>query len=370
MAQMAKTTKVLGSCLAWAKKKQPKLTVTSLNRQMDRYTLSLTQATKGKTEAQKLKTHLTEGYTELQQAEASSAATEPSQASKSGKDSQDSLPRRVWVLEFQDKRNDVQASGAKQLREEISAVIMFADPARDEVVLRLDSGGGTVTGYGLAGAQLMRLRDAGLHLTVAIDQVAASGGYLMACTAHRIICSPFAIIGSIGVVQELPIVFDRLQREGIQFETTTAGKFKRTLTPFKQPTEEDRKKNKEDIEDVLRVFKEFVSSSRPSVDIDAVATGDTWIGPLAKEQGLVDELKTSDTLLLDHIRDGRQVLSVGLAEQSSSPLESVLQGAMETVNTRFPAVAAAFSGQMSPPVQYPSPMAEMRSPNWMIYHGD
>lgn len=357
-------------------RQMPKLSVTSLNRQMDRYSLSVTRATKGKMEAQKLKEHFTQGYKEMEKAEASSADKKPSQTSKSGEDSEQSLPRRIWVLKFQQDRNDVQASGVKLLREEISAVIMAADPARDEVVLRLDSPGGTVTGYGLAGAQLMRLRDAGLRLTVAIDQVAASGGYLMACTAHHIVCSPFAIIGSIGVVQELPIVFDRLQREGITFETTTAGKFKRTLTPFKQPTEEDRQKNKEDLQDVLKVFKEFVSSSRPSVDIDAVATGDTWLGPLAKEQGLVDELKTSDTLLLDHIRDGRQVLLVDLAQKNGNGLESILQGVMDMASTRFPAAAAALSGETGPTAsgmgfaRYSSPMAEMRSPNWMIYHGD
>ena len=165
-------------------------------------------------------------------------------------------------------------------------------------MLVLNTGGGTVTGYGLAAAQLTRLRGAGLKLTVCVEQVAASGGYMMACTADRLVASPFAVLGSIGVISEVPNVYERLKKEGIQFETVTAGKFKRTLTPTKKIDPKDVEKSKADIEDVLTLFKAFVAQQRPSLNIDEVATGETWFGADALERGLCDELKTTDDVLL------------------------------------------------------------------------
>mmetsp|Transcript_32537 Transcript_32537/g.52333 ORF Transcript_32537/g.52333 Transcript_32537/m.52333 type:complete len:524 (+) Transcript_32537:124-1695(+) len=334
-----------GMGLMLGKTKQ-KLQIRSLNRQFDGLSQSMARATMGAQEARRLKQVREESYVNLQKEELEISR----KAGDLGTDTFEPHMQRVWVLNFQNGRNDVTASGVEQLRQEITAVVMSADAARDEVVLRLDSGGGTVTGYGLAGAQLLRLRDAGLKLTVAIDQVAASGGYLMACTASRIICSPFAVIGSIGVIQEIPVVFERLKREGIKFETTTAGKYKRTLTPTKEPTDEDRKKNQEDLQDVLKVFKEFVLTSRPSIDIERVATGETWLGPLAKDQGLVDELLTSDALLLGYIREGRQVLEVTYTKASSSnPLQQAFASAAETVAAALRGPVGVTPGS-SPPV--------------------
>ena len=177
-------------------------------------------------------------------------------------------------------------------------------------MLVLNTGGGTVTGYGLAAAQLTRLRDAGLKLTVCVEQVAASGGYMMACTADRLVASPFAVLGSIGVISEVPNVYERLKKEGIQFETVTAGKFKRTLTPTKKIDPKDVEKSKADIEDVLTLFKAFVAQQRPSLNIDEVATGETWFGADALKRGLCDELKTTDDVLLGMLADGAEIYSV------------------------------------------------------------
>lgn len=340
------------------KASRSKLKIRSLNRQVNRYLQTVARATKGLDAAMKMRLEQDESYIALQKDELAADVKVADSTKGEAKQDEDIKPglKRVWVLTFQNGRNDLGASGVQQLREEITAVVMAADPKRDEVVLRLDSPGGTVTGYGLAGAQLLRLKDAGLRVNVAIDQVAASGGYLMACTADRIICSTFAIIGSIGVVQELPIVYDRLKREGIQFETTTAGKFKRTLTPFKEPTEEDRQKNKADLQDVLTVFKGFVKSSRPTVDIEKVATGETWLGPLAKEQGLVDDLMTSDALLLGFIREGRQVLEISSAKNGANPLQQALGGALESAAAAFGKAAGSI-----PPGGVPPPMARASS---------
>ena len=216
--------------------------------------------------------------------------------------------KHVFVLNF---FGDVQASQAAGLREEVTAVLRQAKKRRgDEVVLVLNTGGGTVTGYGLAAAQLTRLRDADIKLTVCVEQVAASGGYMMACCADRLVASPFAVLGSIGVISEIPNLYERLKKEGIEFQTVTAGKFKRTLTPTKKIDPKDVEKSKADIEDVLVLFKGFVASQRPSLDIDVVATGETWFGADALKRGLCDELRTTDDVLLDMLSAGAEIFSV------------------------------------------------------------
>jgi len=190
------------------------------------------------------------------------------------------------------------------------AIVRTAKPGIDEALLVLESGGGTVTGYGLAAGQLKRFKDHNITLTVCVEQVAASGGYMMCCVADKIIASPFAVLGSIGVISDIPNVYQRLKDEGIEFQTVTAGKYKRTLTPTKQVTQEDLEKSKEDIEEILTLFKEFVHQNRPSLDIDDVATGETWFGSAAMDKGLCDEIRAVDDVLLDHVKNGYQVLDV------------------------------------------------------------
>ena len=177
------------------------------------------------------------------------------------------VPRKsLFVVDFP---GDVSASRVQFLREEVSAIVRTAKEG-DEALVVLQSGGGTVTGYGLAAAQLVRLKKKGVKVTIAVEQVAASGGYMMACTGDKIVASPFAVLGSIGVISDQPNVYERLKREGIEFSTVTAGKYKRTLTPTKKPTKEDFDKSKEDVEQILVLFKDFVAKNRPSLDIDKV----------------------------------------------------------------------------------------------------
>lgn len=223
---------------------------------------------------------------------------------KAGTD--DNHKKSVFVMNFP---GDVQASQLNELREEVTGVIRNARPG-DEALVVLQSGGGTVTGYGLAAGQLVRLKDKGLKLTIAVEQIAASGGYMMSCVADRIVASPFAVIGSIGVISEVPNVYERLKEEGIQFQTVTAGKFKRTLTPTKKITKEDLDKSEEDIAEIFELFKGWVAQNRPQLNIDEVATGETWFGPAALEKGLCDEIKTVDDVLLDFISEGCNVYQV------------------------------------------------------------
>ncbi|WP_075181892.1 protease SohB [Pantoea sp. 1.19] len=200
----------------------------------------------------------------------------------------------LYVLDF---KGSIGAEEVSSLREEVTAVLSVASQ-EDEVLLRLESPGGVVHGYGLAASQLQRLRDRGVRLTVAVDKVAASGGYMMACVADRIVSAPFAILGSIGVVAQIPNFHRLLKRNDIDIELHTAGDFKRTLTLFGENTEQGRAKFRADLDETHHLFKQFVQEMRPTLDVEAVATGEHWFGRQALEKGLVDSLSTSDDLLI------------------------------------------------------------------------
>ena len=216
----------------------------------------------------------------------------------------------LYVLEF---KGSMDAGEVSSLREEISAVLAVAVPG-DEVLLRLESPGGVVHGYGLAASQLQRLRDAGLQLTAVVDKVAASGGYMMACVADRIVAAPFSIIGSIGVVAQIPNFNRLLKRNDIDVELHTAGQYKRTLTLFGENTDEGREKFQEDLNETHLLFKEFVQQMRPTLDLEKVATGEHWYGRQALDLGLIDEIGTSDALIIK-LMDRFNVLGVHYARK-------------------------------------------------------
>ena len=211
----------------------------------------------------------------------------------------DERRKRLYVLDFE---GDLKASATDNLREEISAVLPQVQ-AGDELLVRVESPGGMVHGYGLAASQLQRIRDAGVPLTIAVDKVAASGGYMMACVANRIIAAPFAVIGSIGVLAQLPNFHRLLKKHDIDFELFTAGEYKRTVTMFGENTDKGREKFSEELEETHTLFKEFVSANRPALDIARVATGEIWYGSKALEVGLVDELQTSDAFVQGRLAD-------------------------------------------------------------------
>lgn len=201
--------------------------------------------------------------------------------------------KRVFVLDF---RGDIRASATASLREEVSAVLAVAE-AGDEVLVRLENAGGLVHEHGLAASQLVRIKDKALPLTVAVDKVAASGGYLMACVADRIVAAPFAIVGSIGVLAQIPNFRRLLDERGVTVEQVKAGKFKRTVSMFGEVTDEDRDKLREELEDVHALFQAMVARYRPALDLERVASGEYWYGTRALELGLVDEIGTSDDWL-------------------------------------------------------------------------
>ncbi len=202
---------------------------------------------------------------------------------------------RLFVLTF---HGDLQASQVDSLREEITAILTTAK-AHDQVLVRLESSGGLVHGYGLGAAQLLRLKARQLPVIVAVDKVAASGGYLMACVADRLIAAPFAIVGSIGVISQLPNFNRFLKRYDIDVEMFTAGEYKRTVTLFGENTEKARAKLQQELEETHELFKNFVAQYRPAVNIAAVATGEHWYGQQAMDLKLIDEIRTSDDYLFE-----------------------------------------------------------------------
>lgn len=203
--------------------------------------------------------------------------------------------KRIFLIDF---KGDVRATQVKALRREITAVVGIAD-TYDQVLVKIESGGGTVHGYGLAAAQLERIRNRNIELIVSVDKVAASGGYLMACVANKIIAAPFALIGSIGVMAQIPNVHRLLKKYDIDVELLTAGEYKRTLTVLGENTDKGREKFLSDIQIIHDQFKNFISKFRPQTNISQVATGEVWSGELALELQLIDEVVTSDQFIVE-----------------------------------------------------------------------
>lgn len=211
------------------------------------------------------------------------------------KNKESKFEKNLYVLHFE---GDVKASATEDLREEITAILSVVQP-QDEVLVSVESPGGMVHGYGLAASQLHRIRQANIPLTIAVDKVAASGGYLMACTANKILAAPFAILGSIGVVAQVPNVHDLLKKNNISYKEYTAGEYKRTVSVFGEITPKGEEKFIEQLESTHSLFKKFVSQFRPHLDLSQVATGEYWYGEQALALGLVDEIKTSDDYILE-----------------------------------------------------------------------
>lgn len=247
---------------------------------------------------------------------------------KKGEDVEKEHKKRLFVLDFD---GDIKASDVEPLREEISSILTLATE-QDEVLLRLESAGGMVHSYGLAASQLQRIRDRKIPLVVSVDRVAASGGYMMACIADKLIAAPFAILGSIGVVAQIPNFHRLLKKNEIDVEVLTAGEHKRTLTMFGENTQKGRQKFIEDLEDTHELFKEFVAEHRPQLEMEEVANGDVWFGRRALEKQLIDEISTSDEYLISACQEA-EVFQVRYVEKKSisDRLGTMVTGSLDRV---------------------------------------
>ena len=270
------------------------LRVIHLNKSQEQRREDLMEATQGKAALKQLKKTM-----------AKKAKQALKVKSKNSKKDKEDKSQQVFVLDFD---GDIKATAVKHLREEISTLISTANKG-DEVVIRLESGGGMVHSYGLAAAQLVRLKDAGLKLTVCVDKIAASGGYMMACVADTIIAAPFAVIGSIGVVSQLPNFHKLLKKNDVDYEMFTAGDYKRTVTVFGENDDEDRAKYQQELEQTHDLFKHFVNTYRSQLDLDKVANGEHWYGEDALKLQLVDTLQTSDSYILE-LMDNHEVYAL------------------------------------------------------------
>lgn len=242
------------------------------------------------------------------------------------KKDEDSRKKRLYVIDFD---GDIEASDVEPLGQTISAVLTLATE-KDEIVLRLESPGGQVHAYGLASSQLRRIRDHKVPLTVCVDKVAASGGYMMACNGDKIIAAPFAILGSVGVVAELPNFNRVLKKYDVDYDIYTAGEYKRTVTMLGENTSEGKRKFNEEIEDTHQLFKNHVSTHRPQLNIEKIATGEHWYGSQALDLGLIDEIRTSDEYIFSH-RNEADIYEVtfefkrSMAERLGLNLETMLE---------------------------------------------
>ncbi|MCL4106533.1 UNVERIFIED_CONTAM: hypothetical protein GTU68_009667, partial [Idotea baltica] len=247
-------------------------------------------------------------------------------AKKPAENSADNTRKRLYVLEFD---GDVHASDTENLREEISAVLPQIRDG-DEILVKLESPGGLVHGYGLAASQLQRIADAKVPLTIAVDKVAASGGYMMACVGNHIIAAPFAVLGSIGVIAQLPNFNRLLKKHDVDIEMLTAGEYKRTLTMLGENTDKGRKKFVEELEETHTLFKEFVGENRPMLDVAKVSTGEVWYGRKAIDVGLIDKIQTSDAFVQERLED-QDVYEVKFAQKKTwqEKMGMAAEGALE-----------------------------------------
>ena len=241
---------------------------------------------------------------------------------------EDTKVKRYFVLNFE---GNIAADAVASLREELTALLSMATDS-DEVILRLESPGGMVHAYGLASSQLLRIKNQKIPLTICVDKVAASGGYMMACLADKLVAAPFAIIGSIGVLVQLPNFHRVLKKYDVDYEMISAGEYKRTLSHFGEITDKGKDKVQEDVENIHNIFKDWVKTYRPSVEIDSIATGETWVGTQAKDRYMVDEIKTSDEVVIEacessevyeiefEIKKSLQVRLASLLEESATRL--------------------------------------------------
>jgi len=244
--------------------------------------------------------------------------------------------KRVFVLDFD---GDLRASAVSSLRKEITALLSMAE-SEDEVVVKLESAGGMVAHYGLAASQLDRIRSKKIPLTVCIDKVAASGGYMMACVADKILAAPFAIVGSIGVVAQIPNFHRLLKKHDIDVEVITAGEFKRTLTLFGENTDKGREKFLDEMEVIHSQFKAFVDEHRPAIDVQAVSTGETWSGQRAVDMRLIDTLSTSDEYLIQACEEAdvyevKYEIRKNVMEKLGLASQDAMEGALTRVIDRL-----------------------------------
>ena len=184
-----------------------------------------------------------------------------------------------------------------------------------EVLVLLESPGGSASDFAIASQQLLRLRnEPGMQVTVCVDKVAASGGYMIACSSSpgRLFAAPFAVLGSIGVVGQNINIQKTLEGWGIRPMVFRAGKEKAPLGLLGDVTSKQMRTIQSMVDDTHTAFKRHVVLARPLLakKIDKVATGKVWLGASAMEAGLIDHIVTSDEYIGHRIQSGARILKL------------------------------------------------------------
>ena len=254
--------------------------------------------------------------------------------------------RTVIILEVQTFNNDMDTV-VENLRDSVSFILaQYNDKKKRldmgeqiEIVVCIESPGGVVQDFGLAADQLKRLKEVGmarndLLLTVCVDKIAASGGYMMACQASpgQLIAAPFSVIGSIGVLREVTNIHDVLEKYGVRPLLLKAGNAKVPLTQTTKVTEESIAIVQKNLDKVHEAFRELVSDARGesiSENFEDVTNGDIFLGKDAAELGLIDRVMTSDEYISEKVQKGDRVLRLHKYDRSRaglrlSPLDLLL----------------------------------------------
>ncbi len=206
------------------------------------------------------------------------------------------LPRRQGI-------GVVELSGmiGTTIRPQVYAPILDSlrrDPRFRAVVVDIDSPGGTVPGSDFLYHSLARVAEA-KPVVAFVRGMGASGAYLLACAASRIVALPMAMVGSIGVIYMRPILSDLLDKLGVSVSIYKGGRLKDMYGFWRQPTEEEEGKFQEMIKDSYDRFVEVVARGRKldQARVREYATGELFTARRAKEMGLVDELGDLDRAL-------------------------------------------------------------------------
>jgi len=163
------------------------------------------------------------------------------------------------------------------------------------IVLRVNSPGGSALASDLIWREL-EITKKEKPLVVSMGNLAASGGYYIACNANKILAEPTTITGSIGVFGMIPNVSTLAGRMGINAEQVGTNRQSLGYSPFEPMSDDFHKVVKESIEDIYATFVDRVSKGRNMTfaQVDSIAQGRVWTGVEALENGLVDQLGSLD----------------------------------------------------------------------------
>jgi protease-4 len=161
------------------------------------------------------------------------------------------------------------------------------------ILLQINSPGGSAAASQEIYDELMRVREeTDIPIVASFGDVAASGGYYIACAANHIVSNPSTITGSIGVIIQSIKVFELFNEIGMQAVTVKSGQYKDLLSPFRETTEAERELLQSLVDSVFEQFLEVVVIGRdmPLEELRPLADGRIFTGAQALELGLVDSL--------------------------------------------------------------------------------